>query len=85
MSDSGRRAHRAGEPITDLCRACKVERSHTAMAVDADGRVLRVVCDFCGSQHNYRGGGAEPSAAPASPARTPRSPDSSTSTKGRST
>jgi len=25
------------------------------MATDADGRVLRVVCGFCGSQHNYRG------------------------------
>jgi hypothetical protein len=27
------------------------------MAVDERGRALRVVCDFCGSQHNYRGGG----------------------------
>ena len=27
------------------------------MATDAEGRVLRVVCGFCGSQHNYRGGG----------------------------
>ena len=25
----------------DLCRACKVERSHTVMAVDADGRAGR--------------------------------------------
>ena len=74
MSDSDRRAYRAGEPITDLCRACKVERSHTVMAVDADGQVIRVVCDFCGSQHNYRGGGTEPSAAPSSPARTPAVP-----------
>ncbi len=56
MSDSGDR-HRAGGPITDLCRACKAVRDHTVMAVDAGGRALRVVCDFCGSQHNYRGGG----------------------------
>jgi len=65
VSDSVHRAHRAGEPITDLCRACKVERSHTVMAVDGDGRAARVVCDFCGSQHNYRGGGedARPPAA----------------------
>lgn len=63
--DEGRR-YRAGEPITDLCRACKTVRNHTAMAVDADGRVLRAVCDFCGSVHNYRGGGGEaPSARPA--------------------
>jgi hypothetical protein len=70
--DEGRR-HRAGEPITDLCRACKTVRNHTAMAVDADGRVLRAVCDFCGSVHNYRGGGGEaPSARP--PAARPAPP-----------
>jgi len=49
--------HRAGESIQDLCRACHVERDHTVMAVDGEGRPLRVVCGFCGSQHNYRGGG----------------------------
>jgi hypothetical protein len=27
------------------------------IVVDGDGRVLRTQCDFCGSQHNYRGGG----------------------------
>jgi hypothetical protein len=54
--DRGRR-YRAGEPITDLCRACKAVRGHTVMVADADGRALRVVCDFCGSQHDYRGGG----------------------------
>jgi hypothetical protein len=38
-------------------------RAHTAIAVDSEGRVLRVMCDFCGSQHNYRGGGdASPAA-----------------------
>jgi hypothetical protein len=53
------RRHRAGEAIPDLCRACKLTREHTVMAVDPDGRVLRVVCGFCGSEHNYRGGGDE--------------------------
>lgn len=51
--------HRAGEPVIDECRACKAERAHTAIAVDGGGRVLRVMCDFCGSQHNYRGGGGD--------------------------
>jgi hypothetical protein len=51
------RVHRAGESIQDLCRACHVERDHTVMAVDGEGCPLRVVCGFCGSQHNYRGGG----------------------------
>jgi hypothetical protein len=33
------------------------------MVADADGRALRVVCDFCSSQHDYRGGGgSSPSA-----------------------
>lgn len=31
-------------------------RDHTVIAVDADGRVLRAMCGYCGSQHNYRGG-----------------------------
>jgi len=49
VSDAAGRRHRPGEPITDLCRACKAVRSHTVMAADAQGRAVRVVCDFCGS------------------------------------
>jgi hypothetical protein len=64
MSERSDRPHRAGGSITDLCRACKAVRDHTVMAVDAGGRALRVVCDFCGSQHNYRGGGDEPASVP---------------------
>jgi hypothetical protein len=30
---------------------------------DPDGRALRVMCDFCGSQHDYRGGGGSPTLA----------------------
>jgi len=74
VSDFAHRTHRAGEPITDLCRACKVERNHTVIAVDADGRAARVVCDFCGSQHNYRGGGDEPRSAPAGASHAPATP-----------
>jgi hypothetical protein len=55
------RPHRAGERITDLCRACHLERDHTVIVVDSDGGVIRTQCDYCGSQHNYRGGG-EPEA-----------------------
>ena len=53
------RRSRAGESVPDLCRACKVARDHTVIAVDGQGRPLRVICGFCGSQHNYRGGGGE--------------------------
>ena len=58
------RRHRAGETTPDVCRACKLTRDHTVMAVDAEGRILRVVCDFCRSEHNYRGGGDEADGAP---------------------
>ena len=65
MSATEGKRYRAGEPTDDLCRACKTTRAHTVMAVDGQGQVVRVVCDFCGSQHNYRGGGERRSPAPA--------------------
>ena len=65
------RRHRAGESIDDLCRACKLTREHTVMAVDGNGAVVRVVCGFCRSEHNYRGGGNDAPARPA-PADAPR-------------
>lgn len=58
------RTYRAGETAEDLCRACKIDRLHTVIAVDAAGTPLRVQCDYCGSQHNYRGGGRESPRAP---------------------
>jgi hypothetical protein len=62
------RRRRAGEVVDDLCRACHAPRDHTIIAVDAEGHPLRVQCGFCGSQHNYRGGGGEaPMARPARP------------------
>jgi hypothetical protein len=65
------RPHRAGQTIDDLCRACKATRVHTVIAVDAAGRAARVMCDFCRSEHNYRGGG-ESGRAEASSASPPR-------------
>jgi hypothetical protein len=65
------RSYRAGDNVEDVCRACKIDRVHTVIAADADGRPIRVQCDFCGSQHNFRGGGGEPVAA-SPPARSPR-------------
>ena len=52
---TGRR-YRAGDSIEDYCRACKTDRLHTVMAADPDGRAIRVVCDYCRSEHNFRGG-----------------------------
>ncbi|MBP7149056.1 MAG: hypothetical protein KBD01_16125 [Acidobacteria bacterium] len=70
--DSPRR-YSAGSYLDDLCRACKTVRRHTVIVADAQGQPLRVVCDFCGSQHNYRGGAerAEASAPAASRGAAP--------------
>jgi len=59
--------YRAGQQVDDLCRACKATRVHTVIATDPEGRVVRVVCDFCESQHNYRGGGEAERSAPERP------------------
>jgi hypothetical protein len=50
------RSYRAGDSIEDVCRACKTDRIHTVVAADSSGRPIRVVCDYCRSEHNYRGG-----------------------------
>ena len=59
------RVYRAGESIEDHCRACKVDRLHTIIVVDGSGWPLRVMCDYCESQHNFRGG--PPAAAATKP------------------
>ena len=53
---SAGRSYRAGEQIEDFCRACKIDRMHTVMAADHYGVPIRVVCSYCRSEHNYRGG-----------------------------
>ena len=50
------RVYRAGAEIEDYCRACKLDRMHTVIAVDGEGRPVRVACDNCRSEHNFRGG-----------------------------
>jgi hypothetical protein len=73
------RAYRAGDTIEDLCRACKIDRLHSVIVADA-GQPLRVQCDYCGSQHGYRGGpsearGSRPASDAAQPRRAPASAD----------
>jgi hypothetical protein len=51
------RVFRAGESLEDYCRACKTDRLHTIVVVDGAGQPMRVVCGYCHSEHNYRGGG----------------------------
>jgi hypothetical protein len=57
-------SYRAGQAVEDYCRACKEPRDHRVIAVDQEGRILRVICGFCGSQHNYRGGRTPATARP---------------------
>ena len=56
MSANDARSYRVGGSIEDYCRACKTDRMHTVMAADPAGQPIRVVCDYCRSEHNYRGG-----------------------------
>jgi len=60
------RTYRAGESIEDSCRACKLDRMHTVVAVDGAGAPLRVVCGYCRSEHNFRGGPPKARPGPAS-------------------
>lgn len=50
------RTYRAGDSLEDYCRACKMDRMHTVVAAGPDGEAIRVVCGYCRSEHNYRGG-----------------------------
>jgi hypothetical protein len=53
---SSDRTYRAGQSIEDYCRACKTDRIHNVMATDGSGHPIRVMCGYCRSEHNYRGG-----------------------------
>jgi hypothetical protein len=76
------RAYRAGESVEDYCRVCKTDRLHTVVAADPQGQPIRVMCGYCRSEHNYRGGpridvsrAPRPaSALPRGPERQPRPP-----------
>ncbi|MCP3980217.1 MAG: hypothetical protein GY716_13005 [bacterium] len=63
VSGPGKR-YKSGDWVEDYCRPCKLERRHTVLVVDEDGVPLRVLCDTCGSQHNYRGGRVPASSRP---------------------
>jgi len=68
------RAYRAGQSVEDYCRACHVDRTHTVVVVDGDGQPLRVTCDYCRSEHNFRGGARTAVAGTPAAAPGPRPP-----------
>jgi hypothetical protein len=47
---------------------------HTVIAADAGGGPVRVVCGYCRSEHNYRGGPRLGSSAPPASRTEPRAP-----------
>jgi hypothetical protein len=65
------RTYRAGASIEDFCRACKMDRVHTVVAASPAGEPLRVLCGYCRSEHNYRGGPRQDTASPIPAAREP--------------
>jgi hypothetical protein len=74
------RTYRAGDSVEDYCRACKTDRMHTVIVTDGNAQPLRVVCGYCDSEHNFRGGprigASEPSPRQPSDGRAaaPRAP-----------
>jgi len=78
------RSYRVGGSIEDYCRACKTDRIHTVMAADGEGRPIRVVCDYCRSEHNYRGGPrlGSPAASPPVRASGPVAPEATIDDRG---
>ncbi|MDA8428089.1 MAG: hypothetical protein M0T70_02410 [Geobacteraceae bacterium] len=48
-----RRTLAAGDQIESMCTRCKALLNHTIVAM-VEGRVVRVKCNTCGSEHNHR-------------------------------
>jgi hypothetical protein len=77
------RRYGAGDSIEDYCRVCKIDRMHTVVASDSDGRPLRVSCGYCDSEHNYRGGPRVGTAAQGQPSSVGAARPRSTSDASR--
>jgi hypothetical protein len=70
--------YRAGQSVDDFCRVCKELRDHRVIAVDERGDIARVICGYCGSQHNYRH-----ARAPGAPSRVVESSGPAVFVRGR--
>jgi hypothetical protein len=73
------RTPRIGKEINAFCGKCKMERTHTIAAMDADGTVRKVTCSMCGGNHNYR----QKSAATPKVGRTPGANGRGTRTRSK--
>lgn len=72
--------HRTGGEIDALCTRCKLTLAHTILAMVA-GRPVRVQCNTCGGQHNYRAATAEQKSSNRKP--TAASPATAASSRTR--
>jgi hypothetical protein len=50
---------RPGGEVDSMCTKCKMVLAHTILAMDG-GKPVRVQCNTCHGQHNYRGGASAP-------------------------
>jgi len=50
-------AHRVGGDVDAFCTRCKMELGHTILAMVRQ-KPVRVRCNTCGGEHNYRGASA---------------------------
>lgn len=71
---------RVGGEIDAVCTRCRMTLAHTILAIVGD-RPIRVQCNTCGGQHNFRAG-AEPIRSPATATAT-RSAATTRSTEPR--
>jgi hypothetical protein len=74
ISGDGPRRFQAGDAMEDLCRVCKTVRGHTVIVADSTGGILRVICEYCGSQHDFGSGDIKESAAKISTEPARRAP-----------
>jgi hypothetical protein len=65
------RQYRAGQSVEDHCRQCHEDRTHTVIVVDPHAQPLRVSCDYCRSEHNFRGGARSPARATIAASKDP--------------
>lgn len=67
-------AVRTGGEVDAVCTKCKMVLAHTVIAM-VGSKPVRVQCNTCNGQHNYRGGGADAKVSTTSPAaRATRAP-----------
>lgn len=61
---------RLGDDVQAYCGRCKEERVHQVVALQSDGRIESVTCNYCRNTHRYRDPEAKTAAKPRGTTRT---------------